>query len=338
MKTRIQYHNHPLPEILERAFRAGELKRLNHVGMHCGCEYTSFPIFKELAPYSRGEHSYGVMSIIYHFTNDIPSALSGAFHDIATPCFSHVIDFLHHDFEAQESTEEGTKEIINNSSFLSKLLKSAKIDQNDVNDYHRYPIADNDSPKLSADRLEYSLSNFINFGFASKTLVQQIYDDIRVSKNEFDEHELCFQSLEQAKTFGRLVLKNSAVYICEEDRLSMFALSYLIRHALDHHVIREADLYLDEPSFLSKLTSDPFYGMWWKEFRKLDIVSRRSEPDDSHFRIPAKRRYIDPFVIGLGRLSYIDDSFEKAVDVFLKTDFSICLGHPSFFKIGLLSK
>ncbi len=59
----------------------------------------------------------------------------------------------------QESTESLTTEIIKNSEKIMKLLKRDNIEIEEICDYHIYPIVDNDTPKLSADRLEYSLSN-----------------------------------------------------------------------------------------------------------------------------------------------------------------------------------
>ena len=50
-------------------------------------------------------------------------SLSGLFHDIATPTFAHVIDFLNDDAEKQTSTEEGTETIINNSEQIQNVLK-----------------------------------------------------------------------------------------------------------------------------------------------------------------------------------------------------------------------
>lgn len=331
MKTRIDYCREPLPDVLEDIWNAPELLRLDHVGMHCGCEYTSFPLFRNLKHYSRREHSYGVMAIVYHFSHDVTPSLAGAFHDIATPCFSHVIDFLHQDYVRQESTEKGTEQIIKNSEYLTKLLKTAKINPIDTFDYHLYPIADNDSPKLSADRLEYSLANFINFGFATKEEVQSLYDDIQVSKNEFGETELCFRSLEKANRFGELVLKNSKVYICKEDRFSMFALSHLIKNAIDDHVVLENDLYLDEPTFLKKLLLSDKYRQWWDEFRALEYVEVSAKPNSHCFRVPAKHRYIDPFVISKGRLSQINSAFSEQVKAFFDEDFSSFIGHPTFF-------
>lgn len=109
--------------------------------------------------FSSLDHSVAVALIVWHFTHDKKQTLSGLFHDIATPVFKHSIDFLNGDYMNQESTEDLTTEIIKNSKEIMSLLKRDNIKLDSVNDYHIYPIADNDTPKLSADRLEYSMSN-----------------------------------------------------------------------------------------------------------------------------------------------------------------------------------
>ena len=332
METRIIYHPNSLPLELEEAFLVPEMLRLSNVGMHCGCEYTAFPIFKGLAPYSRLTHSYGVASIIYHFTGDLRMALAGAFHDIATPCFSHVIDFLHHDHVSQSSTEEGTKEIIENSLEIQKILQKCHILTEEVSDYHRYPIADNDTPKLSSDRLEYTLSNMVNFYFASKAEVQSLYDDIRVGINEYGEEELMFGSLEVASRFGELCLHTSSVYICNEDRFSMERLAELMRFAINKGYMEENDLYLDEVRLLEKLSKHPEFVSLWKEYCQQDDVEESIVAKPHYRKIPAKLRYIDPFIEGKGRLSKLNPSFANALKEFLSHDFGVYLGPSSFFK------
>ena len=74
-----------IPVFLVESLLSPAMKRIEHVGMHCGMEYTSFPIYKDLAPYSRGFHSLGVALITYRFTKDRKQALAGLFHDIAPP-------------------------------------------------------------------------------------------------------------------------------------------------------------------------------------------------------------------------------------------------------------
>ncbi len=51
---------------------------------------------------SRYDHSLTVCLIVYKLTKDKKATLAGLFHDIATPCFSHVIDYMNQDYENQE--------------------------------------------------------------------------------------------------------------------------------------------------------------------------------------------------------------------------------------------
>lgn len=145
------------PELLAMA-ETPVMQRLLRVGMHCGCEYTAYPIYRDaVAPYSRYTHSLGTAAIVWHFTHDLKQSVAGLLHDIATPAFAHVVDFLNGDHMRQESTESRTRMMIASSPELMALLDISGLTLDDVDDYHRYPIADNDSPRLSADRLEYTL-------------------------------------------------------------------------------------------------------------------------------------------------------------------------------------
>lgn len=55
-----------------------------------------------------------------------------AFHDIATPCFSHVIDYMNQDYEKQESTEEYTEHILESDKYLIECLREDDIDINEI--------------------------------------------------------------------------------------------------------------------------------------------------------------------------------------------------------------
>ena len=73
------------PGFLLEAAETPEMRRLQSIGMNCGCEYTAFPLFQRLRePYSRFDHSVGVALIVWRFTSDVRQALAGLFHDIAT--------------------------------------------------------------------------------------------------------------------------------------------------------------------------------------------------------------------------------------------------------------
>ena len=103
------------PELLAMA-ETPVMQRLLRVGMHCGCEYTVYPIYRDaVAPYSRYTHSLGTAAIVWHFTHDLKQSIAGLLHDIATPAFAHVVDFLNGDHMRQESTESRTRMMIASS-------------------------------------------------------------------------------------------------------------------------------------------------------------------------------------------------------------------------------
>ena len=133
-----------LPDFLCRAAEAPPLRRLKEVGMNCGCEYTSFPRFRDLAPYSRYAHSVGVGRITWRFTGSARQAMAALCHDIATPCFAHAIDFLNGDHLSQESTEAGTEAFIAADPALCDALA-----------IWGYTVQEEDYEKLSTARTNY---------------------------------------------------------------------------------------------------------------------------------------------------------------------------------------
>ena len=75
-----------IPALITRLETNPEIIRLQHVGMNCGCEYTSFPLFRSMKDrYTRFDHSMGTAMIVWRFTQDPAQTLAAAFHDIATP-------------------------------------------------------------------------------------------------------------------------------------------------------------------------------------------------------------------------------------------------------------
>lgn len=245
------------PELLAMA-ETPVMQRLLRVGMHCGCEYTAYPIYRDaVAPYSRYTHSLGTAAIVWHFTHDLKQSVAGLLHDIATPAFAHVVDFLNGDHMRQESTESRTRMMIASSPELMALLDKSGLTLDDVDDYHRYPIADNDSPRLSADRLEYTLGNAHLVFHCPKAELKRIFDDIFVGKNEENVDELCFAHAEIADIFTQLSLRQSEWFVSDEDRFSMQALADLLREARQRNVLTVDDLYLDEPHVIALLLSDP---------------------------------------------------------------------------------
>ena len=307
-----------IPDFLREACETDALRRLRDVGMNCGCEYTAFPRFRDLAPYSRFDHSLGVALIVWRHTHDRKQAMAGLLHDVATPAFAHVVDFLKGDYLTQEATEAGTEATIRTSHELCAVLSKHGLTVDEVKDYHLYPVADNDSPRLSADRLEYSLGNMFNYGFADYRTIEALYRDITVGTNECGETELVFTHLEQASAFAALALRCGKVYVCDEDRYAMQRLAEVLADALKAGIITADDLATTEPRIIAKLTASEAAAQSWRTFRALHVTETADDANQSGMwrKIYAKKRYIDPYVAGRGRVSVLDADFAAALDAF----------------------
>ncbi|MBR5344680.1 MAG: HD domain-containing protein [Clostridia bacterium] len=312
------YHDE-LPSFLWEIAQVPAVRRLQNIGMNCGCEYTSFPRFRGLAPYSRFDHSLGVALIVWHFTQDRAQAVAGLLHDIATPVFAHVVDFMRGDYLKQESTEDQTVRLITASDELLQMLKRYDLTVEDVCDYHRYPIADNETPRLSADRLEYTIGNGINFGICTEESARRFYNDFVIGVNEDGQNELMFSHRESAKGFATVALECSRIYVSDEDRYAMQILSELLYDAIQRDVIHEDDLYTTEPEVIGRLSEDPCSKAQWEEYCAYSRIlhGKQPGPEANWRKVMAKKRWIDPMVKGSGRVSQLFPALANDLKAFL---------------------
>jgi hypothetical protein len=320
-----------LPVPIVRAIKTPAMERLKGIGMHCGCDYSNIFIYKNVRmPYSRYTHSVAVAKIIWHFTQDVVQTFAGLLHDIATPVFAHSIDFMYGDYLTQEATEDATALFIMRAPEIMALLKEYKISVEAVSDYHLYPVADNDTPKLSADRLEYTLGNAYILYHTPLEILQEIYEDIILVENNEGEVEMCFSSLRMARKFTELALQNAYLYVSNEDRFMMQYIADIIKYALEEDILQLEDLDTTEAEVIQKLQSDKRVNERWEIFTQLkEVRTIEKRKEDIYIcKVPAKKRYIDTLVRqgnAVRRISEIDADIKRKIDTFLALCFDIWL-------------
>ena len=302
------------PEWLNEYINTKELLKQQYISVTCGILYTN--LFDINFFFSSLDHSVAVALIIWHFTHDKKQTLSGLFHDIATPAFKHCIDYLNGDYMTQESTEDLTTQIIKDSNEIMSLLKRDNIDISEVDNYHLYPIADNDTPQLSADRLEYSLSNGL---FIHRIInledVKEIYNDIEIQKNEEGEIELGFRTKKIARNFVKSVSKSSLIYLEDRTRYSMQLIADILKRLINENKITKQDLYeLKESDVINIIENSEYSEIFniWKNAKK--IKTSNEEPKNVYYvHHGTKVRYIDPLFNG-ERMSKCCKIAKKMID------------------------
>ena len=318
------------PEWLNEYINTKELLSQQYISVTCGTIYSD--LFESKFFFSSLDHSVAVALIVWHFTHDKKQTLSGLFHDIATPAFKHCVDFLNGDYMTQESTEDLTTNIIKNSKEIMKLLEKDNIDVSEIDNYHMYPIADNDTPKLSADRLEYSLSNALfTYELLDLDAIAEIYNDIEIEKNEKGEVELGFKTKKIARNFVKVTSRLSVIYREDRTRYSMQLIADILKRLSDENKITKEDLYkLKESDVISIIENSKYSKIFniWKYAKK--VKTSKEKPENVYYvHHGAKVRYIDPLFNG-ERMSkwckiakkYIDNNLAYDMNNYVYLDFN----------------
>ena len=306
-----------IPYFLYEYINTPELQRIRKIGMNCGTDYTK--IFNNKFFYSRLDHSIGVALIIWNFTKDKKQTLAGLFHDIATPCFSHCIDFLHKDYINQEATEADTRKIIEESQEIMKLLRKDNILIDEVCDYKIYPIADNSTPQLSADRLEYTFSSGMSFTKEWKVSdVKEMYSNLTVLSNENNIIELGFKDKEIAEKFVNGASKMWMEFQGNKDKLVMQFIADSMKNAINKKVFDEIDLYkYSEIEIINKIINcnEKNLSNNFKNFMESTDINEGGTPpkDDYYIGFDVKKRYINPLVKDV-RLTDISAKSKELID------------------------
>ena len=317
MKEYLKILSNEIPDFLNDYINTPQMQKLAGISVSCGTYYTK--LFDKMVWYSSLDHSIAVSLIVWNFTKDKKQTIAGLFHDIATPVFKHSIDFMNGDYKKQESTEELTTQIIRESKEIMSLLKRDGIKIEEVDNYHIYPIADNDTPMLSADRLENTLSNGLG---ACKNIwnleeVKEIYENIEIQKNEQGIEELGFKDIKIAEKFvkGMRILSNS--YIDNKTKFSMQFLADIMKIMSSQNLITKKDLYeLSEKEVIERIENCDYAEIsqkfdMWKNAHEIKESDEKVK-DKYCVSIDAKIRYINPLVNGI-RISEISEVAKEEI-------------------------
>lgn len=317
MKEYLKILSNEIPDFLNDYINTPQMQKLAGISVSCGTYYTK--LFDKMVWYSSLDHSIAVSLIVWNFTKDKKQTIAGLFHDIATPVFKHSIDFMNGDYKKQESTEELTTQIISESKEIMSLLKRDGIKIEEVDNYHIYPIADNDTPMLSADRLEYTLSNGLGVckNIWNLEEVKEIYDNIEIQKNEQGIEELGFKDIKIAEKFvkGMRILSNS--YIDNKTKFSMQFLADIMKIMSSQNLITKKDLYeLSEKEVIERIENCDYAEIsqkfdMWKNAHEIKESDEKVK-DKYCVSIDAKIRYINPLVNGI-RISEISEVAKEEI-------------------------
>jgi hypothetical protein len=309
--------NGDYPFFIEKYFDTIELKRLKNIGQFCGCDYNK--LYNIRYWYTRFDHSIATALITWNFTKDKVQTLAALFHDLGTPAFSHCIDFMLGDSVNQESSEKSVKEIILNSPDICSILASDGISIEDVADVSRYPIVENKSPKLCADRLEGVLHTvYIWLNIWPLEKIEKVYQGIVVLSNEDNVLEIGFKDIESGELFFKAVYEYSIALQSNEDKFSMQYIADVLKKQIDSNKIYFKDIYKLSESDIIKVIKEN--EKTWNIFSEASLLKRTDEEPKGvyYVSIDSKKRYVVPLCKADNKIVRLDKVSKEAENLLLK--------------------
>ena len=283
-----------IPEFLYKYLE--DIERLKYISYFCGMDYCGLYNFKNY--YSRYDHSVSTAIMTYKFTKSKTQTIASLFHDISTPAFSHVIDYMNNDKIKQESTEEKHKEFILNSKSILEKLKQDNINVEDILNPKKFNIVDNNIPNLCTDRLDSTfVSNLIWFETINLEDVKEIYNDITIIDNE-----IVFKSKDIAKKTFDLALNVGYETNSNYDKLALQLMADIIKLAIGYNIICEDVLYLySEKDILNIIEKSDIKEIksLYNTFKNMKKIKEEDEilkfdKNSYYVSFDVKKRYIDP--------------------------------------------
>ena len=233
-----------IPDFLIKYLDTPSLIRLKKIGYFCGMDYASKDIYNFSTYISRYTHSLTTALLTYKISSDRKATLAGLFHDVGTPCFSHVIDYMNKDYANQESTEEYTERIVLSDSYLKQYLLKDGVSANEIIDFKKYSLVDSARPKLCADRLDGIMLNSLGWTKTiSKQDIKDILNSIAIYINEEGKEEIGFTNYEVASKVVELSDTIDRYCHSNEDNYMMELLARITKYSLDNGYITYDDLY-----------------------------------------------------------------------------------------------
>ena len=291
-----------VPRFLNKYLNVPCLLRLKNIGYFCGMDYASKEVYDFRELISRYDHSLSVALLTWKFTHDKKATIAALFHDVATPCFAHVIDYMNKDYANQESTEEFTEEIIKNDKELRRCLRIDKLKYSDICDFKLYSVVDNKRPKLCADRFDGII--LTGYNWTKSMELDEILDytnDLCLYTNEDDELELGFN--DQNIALDVLKISDEIDLICHssEDNFMMELLANITRITINENIINYKDLYyITEVELFEKIKNSDNDEL----LKLLDLFYNIKMCDIPNTILSVKKRDLNP-LCSLGRIKNV---------------------------------
>lgn len=269
-------------------------------------------------PVTRFDHSVGAMLLVRRLNGSLAEQIAALLHDASHTAFSHVIDYVFNGHDSQSYHDEKKEEFLAQTD-VPGILARHGYDWQDFLHEEDFPLLEQPSPRLCADRLDYFLRDARGLGLATAVQIQTALDHLVVGNGR-----IAANTLEAAQWLGYTFIAADDASWANFREVGLYELTaQAIRRGLAIGAISETDIWgIDQPMW-AKLHAHPD--------AELQTTLRLVHPATGFawdektptFQVSTKLRVIDPDVVlddgTLAPLSTLDAEFARHRATYLRS-------------------
>jgi uncharacterized protein len=251
---------------------------------------------------TRYEHSMGVMLLVRRLGAGLKDQIAALLHDVSHTAFSHVIDYVFDGHNSQSYHEEQKEAYIARSDLPATLVKYGYNWRDFLNE-ESFPLLEQPSPALCADRLDYFLRDSRDLGLATDEQIRTVLEHLVVYNQK-----IVVDDLPAACWLANTFLDADEASWANFREVGIYELTaQAIKLALKVGVLTDEDIWTTDQAAWMKLQTNTY--------PELEQIIRQISPlthfvwDEVSptFRVSTKLRTIDPPVVLDGRLYLLSD-------------------------------
>ncbi len=305
-----------------------DIQRLAFVSKNRGISLSKFNVFP--FSYSRLDHSVGVALILEHFHQSKERIIEAMLHEIAMPSFEYSVEYLKAYFKQKDFlTPSIFDKIVASDSLFDGLFKG-DLSLEDVCNYQKFSLGYALFPRLSAENLEYILSNAYLTKICDLEEIEELYFDLSIGPDEKGKEEFCFSNLYLAEKFCKLSMEIGKKARSYEAKITMQLIADVLMLMIRREEIKLEDLfrYSDKALLeIGKNSSDKRIRDGWEQIETMNKVYIRFNPLENSekycVKVNGNSIFVDPLVktkAGVFRLSTLNQTMEKEIEGYLNSD------------------
>jgi uncharacterized protein len=253
---------------------------------------------------TRYEHSVGAMLLVRQLGASLEEQAAALLHDVSHTALSHVIDYVF-DSPSRQAFHDDEKVRYASDTQVPAVCERHHVDWEALLDEHRWPLLEQPSPRLCADRLDYSLRDAVSLGLIPANEAAAIIAGLDVQ-----EGRIVFANRQVARIFADLYLSCDAQCWSAPKSVVLYELTArALRRAVKIGVLERKQLWVSDQELWRKLDSSPDAELQSQMNAVLEAAASNDYSLDDGAPLASKVRTVDPDVRtenGLALLSELD--------------------------------